>query len=135
MSPKKKRPKGNIKRKRPKGAAPTTPAQARVRYPRQTEVIGVIVRNLGDRRMEVLCQNNKFIVARIPGRFRRGYRIQTNDVVVVEPWADMKEGRGDIVHRYVFQEIRGLARNPRFRKILEELQVPIPSQQEGTIPY
>ncbi|MHA2245802.1 MAG: translation initiation factor IF-1A [Candidatus Hodarchaeales archaeon] len=97
----------------------------RTRYPKAgTEVIGVVIRNLGARRMEVLCSDNVKRTARIPGRFRRGYRITVNDVVIVEPWADLTGNKADITYRYRKNELRPLAR--RYSKDLRNLEVEIP---------
>ena len=96
----------------------------RTRYPRGAEVIGVVIRNLGARRMEVLCSDNVKRTARIPGRFRRGYRITVNDVVIVEPWADLGGNKADITYRYRRNEIRPLAK--RYSKELRNLEVEIP---------
>ena len=89
-----------------------------------SEVIGVVIRNLGARRMDVLCSDKVKRVARIPGRFRRGYRITVNDVVLVEPWEDLSGERGDITYRYRKNEIRPLSR--RYKKELDDLEVEIP---------
>ena len=118
------------KRKKPpkkgkgKGNQPTEGFSRRTRYPTESEVIGVVIRNLGARRMEVLCSDNVKRVARIPGRFRRGYRITVNDVVLVEPWEDLSGERGDITYRYRKNEIRPLSK--RYKKELDELEVEIP---------
>ena len=118
------------KRKKPpkkgkgKGRQPAEGFSRRTRYPTQSEVIGVVIRNLGARRMEVLCSDDVKRVARIPGRFRRGYRITVNDVVLVEPWEDLAGDRGDITYRYRKNEIRPLSR--KYKKELDELEVEIP---------
>ncbi|MFX1511211.1 MAG: translation initiation factor 1A [Promethearchaeota archaeon] len=105
-------------------AAPTGPI--RVRYPQEGELLGIIVRALGDRRMEVLCADNQVRVARIPGRLRRGYRIRPNDVVIIEPWHGMQDdSRGDLVHRYLRHELRRLARVRDFRDTLVAFDVPV----------
>ncbi|MFX1505696.1 MAG: translation initiation factor 1A [Promethearchaeota archaeon] len=103
---------------------PGTEIVRRTRYPAGNEVIGVVIRNLGARRMEVLCTDQVKRTARIPGRFRRGYRISVNDVVLVEPWADLKGDKADITYRYRKNEIRPLAR--KYSKELKSLDIEIP---------
>ena len=126
MSPQKKKQKKKSKgQRRP---APDSGFSRRTRYPAGDEVIGVVIRNLGARRMEVLCEDQVKRVARIPGRFRRGYRISINDVVLVEPWADLSGDRGDISYRYRKNEIRPLAR--KYKKQLDALDVEIPRTVE-----
>ena len=130
MSPKgkgkkkgKKSGKGKGKGKR-KGVAPGPGYVRRTRHPNEHEVIGVVIRNLGARRMEVLCTDKIKRTARIPGRFRRGYRITVNDVVLVEPWHDLGGNKADITYRYRQNEIRPLSR--RYKRELEDLEVEIP---------
>jgi len=106
---------------------PTTEIVRRTRYPKGAEVIGVVIRNLGARRMEVLCTDRVKRTARIPGRFRRGYRITVNDVVLVEPWADLKGDKADITYRYRKNELRPLAR--RYSKELKSLDIEIPKTE------
>jgi initiation factor 1A len=124
------RKQGKKKKKKKKGApGPNTGGfSRRTRYPTVNEVIGVVIRNLGARRMEVLCSDQVKRIARIPGRFRRGYRITVNDVVIVEPWDDLSGDRGDITYRYRKNEIRPLSR--RYKKELDELEVEIPRVME-----
>lgn len=121
---------GKKKKKKKKGAPdPSTAGYSRrTRYPAGNEVIGVVIRNLGARRMEVLCADQVKRTARIPGRFRRGYRITVNDVVIVEPWDDLSGDRGDITYRYRKNEIRPLSR--RYKKELDDLEVEIPRVME-----
>lgn len=122
-------PKAKTKRKTPKkeqnqSEPPTSDMVRRTRYPGSHEVIGVVIRNLGARRMEVLCTDQVKRTARIPGRFRRGYRISINDVVLVEPWDDLKGDKADITYRYRKNEIRPLSK--KFKKELDLLNVEIP---------
>jgi hypothetical protein len=47
-----------------------------------------------------------------------------NDVVIVEPWADLTGNKADITYRYRKNELRPLAR--RYSKDLRNLEVEIP---------
>ncbi|MFX0013781.1 MAG: translation initiation factor 1A [Promethearchaeota archaeon] len=114
-------------RKGKQKGSPETEIVRRTRYPKGSEVIGVVIRNLGARRMEVLCSDQIKRTARIPGRFRRGYRISVNDVVIVEPWHDVQGDKADITYRFKRNEIRPLAR--RFSKELKSLNVEIPKTE------
>ena len=124
MNPARGKRKKPPKRGKGKGRQPAGGFSRRTRYPSETEVIGVVIRNLGARRMEVLCADKEKRIARIPGRFRRGYRITVNDVVLVEPWADLAGNRADITYRYRKNEIRPLSRS--YKKELDDLEVEIP---------
>jgi len=113
-------------KKKGKNFPVTSEAPRRTRYPSQNEQIGVVIRNFGARHMEVLCTDNVKRNARIPGRFRRGYRISIGDVVLVEPWDDLTGDKADISYRYRKNEIRPLAR--RYKKALDQLEVEIPRE-------
>lgn len=116
--------KGKVKTTGKPSGARTYEFVRRTRYPAGHELIGVVIRNLGARRMEVLCTDKEKRTARIPGRFRRGYRITVNDVVLVEPWDGLAGNKADITYRYRKNEIRPLSR--RFKKELLDLNVDIP---------
>jgi initiation factor 1A len=125
-------PKDKLKRKsssKTKAEGTSPDYVRRTRYPAGHEVIGVVIRNLGARRMEVLCSDQVKRTARIPGRFRRGYRITVNDVVLVEPWDDLSGDRADITYRYKKNEIRPLSK--RYKKQLEALDIEIPREETG----
>jgi hypothetical protein len=47
-----------------------------------------------------------------------------NDVVIVEPWADLKGNKADITYRYRKNELRPLSR--KYAAELRELEVEIP---------
>ncbi|MFW9996080.1 MAG: hypothetical protein ACFFD4_28830 [Candidatus Odinarchaeota archaeon] len=131
--PPKKRDRKKKDKKRP--AANQTESVGRVRLPQEGEVLGFVVSSLGDRRMEVFCSDKEMRTARIPGKFKRGYRIKPGDVVVVEPWYGLKGNRGDISHRYRQNELRGLARVRKWKEFMEEMQVRIPTQDSDTYGY
>ena len=121
------KPKSKDKKKgKEKSQSPISEAPRRTRYPSQNELIGVVIRNFGARHMEVLCTDQVKRNARIPGRFRRGYRITIGDVVLVEPWDDLTGDKADISYRYRKNEIRPLAR--RYKKALDQLEVEIPRE-------
>lgn len=103
----------------------------RTRYPSENEVIGVVIRNLGARRMEVLCTDQVKRLARIPGRFRRGYRITVNDVVLVEPWFDLAGDKADITYRYRKNELRPLSKRYKKELIALDVEIPRPSDEFG----
>ena len=105
--------------KRGKGRQPDQGFSRRTRYPKESEVIGVVIRNLGARRMDVLCSDKVKRVARIPGRFRRGYRITVNDVVLVEPWEIEGDRKGNIVLNYKPNQRQWLEKQGYLKKLIE----------------
>jgi translation initiation factor 1A len=83
-----------------KKAAPSGEQQpARIRAPRQGEILGVVVQLLGANRMEVRCSDGKTRNARVPGRFKRSMWLRRGNAVLVQPWPDDNE-KADVVFHY-----------------------------------
>ena len=74
-------------------------APARVRSPRNGEVIGVISQRYGGNRMEVLGTDGKKRNCRVPGRYKRELWLRPRDIVLIMPWPDDNE-KGDIIFKY-----------------------------------
>lgn len=72
---------------------------ARLRAPRQGEILGVVVQLLGANRMEVRCTDGKTRNARVPGRFKRSMWLRRGNAVLVQPWPDDNE-KADVVFHY-----------------------------------
>ncbi|VVB57089.1 Translation initiation factor 1A [uncultured archaeon] len=72
----------------------------RVRLPREGEILGVVVGNVGGGRLQVQCKDGKERLCRIPGKIRRNIWVRQGDIVLVEPWKIEGEKRGDVIWRY-----------------------------------
>jgi len=72
---------------------------ARVKLPRQGELIGIVAQRLGGNRMEVKCSDEKARNCRVPGRFKRSMWLRPKDVVLVKPWIDDND-KADIIFKY-----------------------------------
>lgn len=83
---------------------------ARIRTPRQPEVLGVVEQMLGADKLRVKCDDANTRVCRIPGRLRKRTWIKTGDLVLVEPWKAQSEERGDVVFRYTATQVNWLRR-------------------------
>ncbi len=73
----------------------------RVRIPkgRDREVLGIVQKMLGGRRVTVQCVDDKERMARIPGRLKRRHWVNVGDVVIIVPW-DFQDEKADLVYRY-----------------------------------
>lgn len=90
--------------------------------PVEGEVICVVKKMLGAEHIVVLCTDGKQRVARIPGRMRKKVWIREGDVVLVAPW-DFQPDKGDIVYKYMHDEIRKLIEEKIVDKdVLEQLR-------------
>ncbi len=79
--------------------------ERRLRLPKDDEVIGIVEREVGDRRMYVRCMDGKIRLCRVPGRYARSLWVKTGSVVIVKPWELQGDKRGDIIHKYTKTEV------------------------------
>lgn len=105
MTKPKKMKKNKFGRKTPAetGADGDVVSSVRVRRPHRAkgELFGIITRILSGTHLEVICEDEKLRVARIPGKFRRRRWLRSGDLVVVEPWYGLDEdAKCDLIFRY-----------------------------------
>lgn len=82
---------------------------ARVRTPRQGQLIGIVIERLGGKRMSIKTTDKKTRNCRVPGRFSRKFWLRPGNIVMIEPWPD-DDGKGDVVYQYRPNEISQLKR-------------------------
>ncbi len=80
----------------------------KVRTPKMGEVAGEVLQVLGYTRMRVKCSDGKERLCRIPGRVRWRMRVHDGDFVLVEPWEIEKDTKGDVIWRYVPNDVEWL---------------------------
>lgn len=73
----------------------------RLRLPKknENELFAIADRLMGGSRINVICEDGKSRLARIPGRMKRRARVRAGDLVIIKPW-DIQDGKADIVYRY-----------------------------------
>jgi len=85
----------------------------------KSEMFAIAERLMGGSRINVVCQDGKSRMARIPGRMKRRQRVRAGDLVIIKPW-EIHNGKADIIFRYTRTQSIILSR----RKLLpEELDV------------
>ncbi|MEW6721898.1 MAG: translation initiation factor eIF-1A [Candidatus Micrarchaeota archaeon] len=72
----------------------------RLRFPREGEVLGVVIGLMGGSRMRVTCKDGKERMCRIPGKLKNRIWVKEGDVVIVKPWEIEGDKKGDIIWRY-----------------------------------
>lgn len=82
----------------------------RVRVPKPSEFVGEVEIMLGNRRMNVRCNDGRTRLCRIPGKIRKRLRIKEGDLLLIEPWEIEKDAKGDILWRYSPQDAEWLSR-------------------------
>lgn len=74
--------------------------QRRVRFPREGEVLGIVIGMMGGSRMRVTCKDGKDRMCRIPGRMKNTIWVKEGDVVCIKPYDIQGDKKADIVYRY-----------------------------------
>ncbi len=106
--------------------AEEAPEVIRVRLPDSTkgELFGIITRIFGGNHLEVMCEDEKLRITRIPGRFRRRKWLRMGDVVLVEPWYGLDEDKKcDLIHRYTHNQVRFLQQRGMLGEIEQFLEL------------
>ena len=83
----------------------------RVKLPGDGEVLGYVIRMLGNSRLNIQCLDGHTRLCRIRGKLVRRMWIREADVVIVSPWEFQYEKRGDVVYRYKKTQARWLAKH------------------------
>ncbi len=90
-------------RGRGKGPAPQLSREEerrRLRFPREGEVLGVVLGLMGGSRMRVACKDGKERMCRIPGKLKNRIWVKEGDVVIVRPFEIQGDSKGDVIWRY-----------------------------------
>jgi translation initiation factor 1A len=83
---------------------------ARVRLPRENQVLGLVDQRLGASRMRVKCLDGKTRICRIPGRLKRKLWVREGDLLLIEKWGFEADEKGDVVFKYRVSQVDWLKR-------------------------
>jgi translation initiation factor 1A len=72
----------------------------RLRFPKEGEVLGVVLGLMGGSRMKVACKDSKERMCRIPGKLKNKIWVKEGDVVIVRPFEIQGDKKGDVIWRY-----------------------------------
>ena len=72
--------------------------------PRGNDVLGIVNKILGQRRLFVMCQDGLKRLCRLRGKMRRRHRVREGDIVLVSPW-DFQHEKGDVLFRYTRNQV------------------------------
>jgi len=89
----------------------------RLRLPKKhnKEMFAIADQLMGGSRINVVCDDGKSRMARIPGKMKRRARVRAGDLLIIKPW-DIQNEKADIVYRYNRTQANTLSR----RKLLPE---------------
>ncbi len=75
----------------------------------QKEMFAIADRLMGGSRIQVVCEDGKGRLARIPGKMKRKARVRAGDLLIIKPW-DIQNAKADIVFRYSRTQAISLAK-------------------------
>ena len=89
----------------------------RLRLPKKQnkEMFAIADQLMGGSRINVVCDDGKSRMARIPGKMKRKARVRTGDLLIIKPW-EIQNEKADIIYRYSRTQANTLNR----RKLLPE---------------
>lgn len=79
-----------------------TPNFRRLKLPNkdELEMFGKVIQLMGVNNIQVMCEDGKERICRIPGKMFKHIWIKPNDIVIVKLW-DFQPIKGDVVWRYL----------------------------------
>ncbi len=93
----------------------------RTRLPRGRETFGILEQRLGGSRSRVKCLDGKTRICRIPGRLKRRLWVRMGDILLVEPWEQGGDEKGDIIFKYRPTQVHFLKKKG-YLKSLDEFE-------------
>jgi translation initiation factor 1A len=71
-----------------------------MRYPNKYDILGIVIKNFGQTRMNIKCQDGETRICRVRGKMKKRRWVREGDVVLVSPWDFQSAEKGDIIFRY-----------------------------------
>lgn len=107
----------NSRNRKRRGEKPAEEGYIRLRLPKKhnKEMFAIADQLMGGSRINVVCDDGKARMARIPGKMKRRARVRAGDLIIIKPW-DIQNEKADIVYRYNRTQASTLSR----RKLLPE---------------
>jgi translation initiation factor 1A len=82
----------------------------KMEYPSENDLLGLVLKHLGNDRFQMKCQDGKVRVCRIRGKMKRRTWFREGDIALVSPWDFQSEERGEIFQRYTENQVSYLRR-------------------------
>jgi len=87
-------------------------------YKPKGEIFAIADAFQGGSRLQVICEDGKRRLARIPGKLRRRMWIRENDLLIIIPWS-FQDSKADVKWRYTPTQFANLRRMGKIPEILE----------------
>ena len=100
--------------------APVSTENIRVTLPDKPkgEMFAVAETFQGGSRLQLICEDGKRRMGRIPGKLRRRMWVRENDLLIVVPWS-FQDTKADVKFRYTPTQTSNLKRNGKIPEILD----------------
>jgi len=107
-------------KKNNKKNAPVSTENIRVTLPYKPkgEMFAVAETFQGGSRLQLICEDGKRRMGRIPGKLRRRMWVRENDLLIVVPWS-FQDTKADVKFRYTPTQTSNLKRNGKIPEILD----------------
>ena len=88
--------------------------------PRGNQILGICEQRVGGSRMRVRCMDGKTRICRIPGRLKRKLWVRDNDILLIEPWENGGDEKGDVIFKYKPIQVELLRRKGLLKELTAE---------------
>jgi translation initiation factor 1A len=107
-----------------KSAAPSSAPETEavdysyMRLPRtkDLEQFGVVTQLMGSNQIKAICEDGVERQLRIPGKLKKKVWLRENDIIIAKMW-DFQPSKGDIVWRYLGNQVSWLRRKGKLNKL------------------
>jgi len=97
---------------------PTENIRVTLPYKPKGEMFAVAETFQGGSRLQLICEDGKRRMGRIPGKLRRRMWVRENDLLIVVPWS-FQDSKADVKFRYTPTQTSNLKRNGKIPEILD----------------
>ena len=114
-----KKPEKNKSKKNKKNTPqPTENIRVTLPYKPKGEMFAVAETFQGGSRLQLICEDGKRRMGRIPGKLRRRMWVRENDLLIVVPWS-FQDTKADVKFRYTPTQTSNLKRKGKIPEILD----------------
>ncbi len=99
---------------------PPSEEVVRVPLPKGNQVIGIVEVRLGFGKSRIQCTDGKVRICRVPGRLKRRLWVRPNNIVLVQPWEIEGDRKGDILYRYLDNQVEWLKKRELLKDLIEK---------------
>jgi translation initiation factor 1A len=110
------------------------PQFRRLRVPNKSilEMYGKVIQLMGVNQVQIMCEDGKERICRIPGKMFKHVWIKANDVVIVKLW-DFQPSKADVVWRYLGFQANQLEKKGQLNELYKHTHDTISYQYQNSV--